>query len=62
MQGSGEGRRRAGGEHEGSRRSSWLKDREEEQGKRHLERGSQCGIIEKPGTKKIPRNHEDDPS
>ena len=31
-------------EDEGSGRSSWVKNREGEQGKRYLEKGSHCGV------------------
>ena len=47
---------------DGLGRLSWGKDREEEQGKRYLDRGSHYGISEKAGTRELARNPQDDPS
>lgn len=54
--------RERGGEHEESGGSTWAKDREVEQRKRYFERGSNYGVREKPDTRKVPRNHKEDPS
>lgn len=43
-------------EYEDSGLSTWRKDREDEQGKRNLDRGSNYRVIEKPGTTEILRN------
>lgn len=36
-------------------------EREGEQGKRYLDRGSHYGVNKKPGTREIPGIHKDDP-
>ena len=42
--------------HEGLGRLNLGNDREREQGKRYLDKGSHYGVSEKPGTREIPRN------
>ena len=45
-----------GGECEGSGRSRWVMDKQGEQGKRYIERGSHYRVNKKPSTKKTPRH------
>lgn len=48
------GEAKQGGKYERSRRSNWVKDRQREQGKGNLERGSLVGLVRKPGTRETP--------
>lgn len=43
------------GGHEGSEGSSLVKDKEGDQGILYLERGSHCGVSDKPGARETPR-------
>ena len=46
---------------EGLGRSSWVKDMEEEQEKRYLERGSHYGLERNQALEKFPGINKDDP-